>query len=305
MNLSDALQILEFDALPTAEALEKRYKKLVFKYHPDHGGDHDDFVVLQEAHSILTAHINGKATDFQAQHEAARERAEAARKAAFRKHRMKVKAEESARESEQLSRAIIFIILILIGVAVYNIGRPMYRNYKIEQNPLQAMCAVTSVYPDYYTITWTFGIDGVEQTRVEDVRGTTIFVPDSDGNEVPYIITPNGLLVHRGMQMLVRFNPEAPQHYEVQDAFIHPESAQSFFAMAQPTMSQTLGIPYGDPALECIYWSMLDAMGTEAIGHFLWADVSRMKSWTYNAKSFQKMQDTEVFKNTIKACVQQ
>lgn len=55
MELHEALEIFGFkdgEDIDSTE-LKKRYRKLAFKYHPDHGGDADKFKDINEANSIL------------------------------------------------------------------------------------------------------------------------------------------------------------------------------------------------------------------------------------------------------------
>lgn len=55
MELHEALEIFGFkdgEDIDSTE-LKKRYRKLAFKYHPDHGGDTDKFKDINEANSIL------------------------------------------------------------------------------------------------------------------------------------------------------------------------------------------------------------------------------------------------------------
>lgn len=55
MELHEALEIFGFkdgEDINSTE-LKKRYRKLAFKYHPDHGGDTDKFKDINEANSML------------------------------------------------------------------------------------------------------------------------------------------------------------------------------------------------------------------------------------------------------------
>lgn len=55
MELHEALEIFGFkdgEDIDSTE-LKKRYRKLAFKYHPDHGGDTDKFKDINEANSML------------------------------------------------------------------------------------------------------------------------------------------------------------------------------------------------------------------------------------------------------------
>lgn len=55
MELHEALEIFGFkdgEDIDSTE-LKKRYRKLAFRYHPDHGGDADKFKDINEANSML------------------------------------------------------------------------------------------------------------------------------------------------------------------------------------------------------------------------------------------------------------
>lgn len=41
----------------TKEMIEKNFKKLCFKYHPDHGGNDTDFIILQDSRDICLSFI--------------------------------------------------------------------------------------------------------------------------------------------------------------------------------------------------------------------------------------------------------
>jgi hypothetical protein len=49
----DPLTIMGFDSLPTQADLDKRFRDLVFKHHPDHGGTAEMFKKIHAAWSLL------------------------------------------------------------------------------------------------------------------------------------------------------------------------------------------------------------------------------------------------------------
>ncbi len=58
MDIREAVSIFGLEAFTDdLEVLEKRYKQLIQKYHPDKGGDHEDMLRIQEALELLQSQV--------------------------------------------------------------------------------------------------------------------------------------------------------------------------------------------------------------------------------------------------------
>ena len=65
IRLQNYYDFLDVDRdLFSEEHLKKQYKKLLFKFHPDHGGKHDEFIYFKEAYNILSDANKRKKYDF-------------------------------------------------------------------------------------------------------------------------------------------------------------------------------------------------------------------------------------------------
>lgn len=53
MNANEALIFLQVESTITKDELTKLYRKLVFKYHPDTGGNNEQFIKLQDSYNYL------------------------------------------------------------------------------------------------------------------------------------------------------------------------------------------------------------------------------------------------------------
>ncbi|MCB9230106.1 MAG: DnaJ domain-containing protein [Bacteroidia bacterium] len=61
MDIKQAYKILELTFDASADEIEKQYKKLSMKVHPDRGGSNDEFVALAKAKELALVYSNNKA----------------------------------------------------------------------------------------------------------------------------------------------------------------------------------------------------------------------------------------------------
>jgi hypothetical protein len=57
LERDDPLSVLGFDTIPSKYDLDKRYRELVMKHHPDRGGEAQEFKRVQAAWSLLSEKI--------------------------------------------------------------------------------------------------------------------------------------------------------------------------------------------------------------------------------------------------------
>jgi DnaJ-domain-containing protein 1 len=57
LDKDNPLEVMGFDSMPSKSDLDKRYRELVMKHHPDRGGDPKEFKRIHAAWSILTEQI--------------------------------------------------------------------------------------------------------------------------------------------------------------------------------------------------------------------------------------------------------
>ena len=62
MTRSEAYNVLEVAPGVTQDELKKAYRKMAFKYHPDTGGNKDEFQKVNNAYSLLTSSSSSKTT---------------------------------------------------------------------------------------------------------------------------------------------------------------------------------------------------------------------------------------------------
>ena len=66
MDINKAINIMQLSNSFNFNELTKQYKKLLFKFHPDHGGSDDQFIELKNAYKLLASKqtYKGKKFDF-------------------------------------------------------------------------------------------------------------------------------------------------------------------------------------------------------------------------------------------------
>lgn len=57
LDKADPLQVLGFTSMPDKVELDKRYRELVMKTHPDRGGDAKEFIAVHAAWSLLSEKV--------------------------------------------------------------------------------------------------------------------------------------------------------------------------------------------------------------------------------------------------------
>jgi DnaJ-class molecular chaperone len=57
MTITKAINIMQLSNRFDFGKLTKQYKKLLFKFHPDHGGSNKEFIELKKAYELLWAYL--------------------------------------------------------------------------------------------------------------------------------------------------------------------------------------------------------------------------------------------------------
>ena len=69
------------------------------------------------------------------------------------------------------------------------------------------------------------------------------------------------VLLGKENNYIVRFNAFNPKFAVLKDEFISPETAEVYYNIVRHSMAEKLGLSLENPAVICMYWSILDRFG--------------------------------------------
>jgi hypothetical protein len=143
-----------------------------------------------------------------------------------------------------------------------------------------------------YTVRWDYN----SKTYTQLVKGRFI-----DGK---WAVGSSGMPVVTGVQFIVAFNGDDPGYFELLEKYIHPNTAELYFAMVKPSIELTFGMEAESPEGVCLFWSVLDEFGVDGLAHLMFSQTPTRINWYHNHNTFEALQQTETFQNLYTSCVQ-
>ena len=290
MKINKALEILNLEKLPASkDDIEAAYKLRAKKLHPDVGGSEEAFQELSEAYEIA---LKALKVVFKAVEKDPREEALKRKRDAMREEMLKRRAVEDHRRNVQATKGIYAILGVLGMILLIIFIKPRFNAFMVERNPIEQMGTVTySDRTDKFMVTWNW--DGTDYEKTFKGR----FV------DAKWLVADAGMPVILGNQYIVRFNANRPNFAVLKDEFISPETAEVFFNIVRHPLAIHLGISVEDPAVVCLYWSLLDRFGVDGLAHVLFSTTPFRKNWYHNEGTFQGLIESEDYKKMYRSCL--
>ena len=290
MSIEKALAILGLTKVPpTHDEITVIYKSLAKKCHPDKGGSEKAFQELQNATEVvrqaLDVVLNTKAEVEDKDSELKK------RRAILREEMLKRRAVEDRRRNIQATWGIGIILSILLVVIIGFLVKPHLNEWMVEKDRTERMAEV--VFTDHskvYEISWDY--NGTKITK--SVRGRLI-----DGK---WLVGEAGMPILKGAKFVVAFNRVNPDYFVVKDEYIHPNTAEVYFAIMKHPIAALLDVPDGDKSVVCAFWNTLDQFGVDGLAHILFSEMPLRKNWSHNRRTFNSLNESEQFQNLIRSC---
>ena len=291
MKIVDALLVLGLEKIPsTQEDISLVFRELAKSKHPDTGGSEEAFKELQQATEVVRAALElvlNSAEQLSEKDEALKRKRDR-----LREEMLKRRAVEDRRRNVQATWGIGIISTIvgifLLGYFIY----PSFVEWMISKDQQEVMAEVVYTdHSDLFEIQWEY--NGV--TYVEDVKGRLI-----DGR---WLVGEAGMPILKGAKFIVAFNAKNPSYYLLKDQYIHPETAEVYYAIMKHPIAELLDVPVGDKAIVCAYWNILDKYGVDGLAHVLFGQLPLRKNWSHNERTFTTLSESEDFQNLLQSCL--
>lgn len=290
MTIKEALLVLGLTKVPpTHEGINLVYKDLAKKRHPDTGGSEKAFQELQNATEVVR-----KALDMVMNTRADVEDKDAElkkKRAILREEMLRRRAVEDRRRNIQATWGIgIISSLLVVAVSVF-LFQPFFNEWMVDKDRTERMAEV--IFTDHskiYEISWDYN----GTTFTQSVRGRLI-----DGK---WLVGEAGMPILKGAKFVVAFNRVNPDYFIVQDEYIHPETAEVYFAIMKHPIAALLGVPDGDKSVVCAFWNTLDQFGVNGLAHILFSEMPLRKNWSHNERTFKTLNESEQFQNLVRSC---
>jgi len=290
VKIDRALEVLNLERLPTVkDEVEAAYKMLAKKLHPDVGGSEEAFQELTAAYEVA---LKAWKLVFNAAQTNSKEEAIQRRRAAMREAMLKRRAQEDYQRNVQATKGIYAILSVLVLIVLFFALKPLVNKFMVERNPIEQMGTVTySDRTDTFIVTWNWDGSDYEKT----FKGRFV--------DAKWLVTSSGMPVLIGNQYIVRFNAQTPSFAILRDEYISPETAEVFFNVVRHPLAAHLKISVEDPAVVCLYWSILDRFGVDGLAHVLFQTTPFRKNWYHNEGTFQGLINSEEYKKMYTSCM--
>lgn len=291
MKIEEALLVLGLDKIPVSqEEITGVYRDLAKTKHPDAGGSESEFKELQEATELVRAALDlvlNSAEQLSEQEQVVRDK-----RAKMREEMLKRRAVEDRKRNIQATWGIgiisTIVALFVMGYAVY----PSLVEWIVSRDQQEEMAEVVYTdHTDVFDIEWTY--EGT--TFKESVSGRLI-----DGR---WLVGEAGMPILKGAKFIVAFNAKNPKYFILKDQYIHPETAEVYYAIMKHPISVLLDVRVGDPAIVCAYWNILDRFGVDGLAHILFGDLPLRKNWSHNERTYESLVEGEEFQNLMRSCL--
>lgn len=299
MKITEALAILHLPKIPSSEAeLQSAYRSRAKDCHPDLGGSEAEFKQLGEALEyvkramLLMAQRTASGAEPVKSAKEREEEALKAKRAKMREELLKRRAVENAKRNRQATRTVGVIGSLAAIVVLWLSLRPSFVHWMVSRDTVERMAVVTeSGFEQRFTIVWDY--DGKRYEK--RMRGRLI-----DGQ---WLVGESGMPMIRGGKYIVAFNAHRPDYFELRDAFIHPETAEMYFALVKHPLSVLLDLPVNDSHLICTYWGVLNEFGVDGVAHLMFSGLPMQKNWSHNERSAAALMESEGFKEVVRSCL--
>jgi len=291
VKIEEALSILDLDKIPsTQEEITSVYRDRAKQMHPDTGGSESEFKDLQKATDVVRAALDlvlnsvEQLSDKEAGLKAKRDK--------MREEMLKRRAKEDRKRNIQATWGIGIITTIVTLLLLGYVTRPMFNEWVVGKDQKEAMAEV--VFTDHtkvFEISWEYA----GETYTESVRGRLI-----DGR---WLVGDAGMPILKGAKYIVAFNAANPSYFILKDQYIHPETAEVYYAIMKHPLAEILDVPVGDKAIVCAYWNILDQFGVDGLAHILFSQLPIRKNWSHNKTTFKTLGKSEDFQNLLRSCL--
>jgi len=292
VKINKALDILKLDKLPfSKDTIEEAYKRRAKALHPDIGGSEEAFKELQQAYNTA---LNALVIASNVSNVTPEELALKKKRDVMREAMLKKRAQEDYLRNVQATKWIKRILFSLICLIVFFLIKPWVNSFIVERNPEERMATV--VYTDRtdkFFVNWQF--EG--ETYKKMFKGRFV--------EGKWLISDAGMPVMLGNNYIVRFNASNPKFAVLKDKFISPETAEVYYNIVRHSIADKLGLSLEDPAVICMYWSILDRFGVDGLAHVLFSKTPFLKNWYHNENTYKGLVASEEYQNLYRSCLVQ
>lgn len=299
MKLQRALEVLNFTEIPSSkEEVQRRYRSLAKKVHPDAGGSAAQFSELGAALEYVLRALelkhsyaanNTYAADPSEDWERRRREEERAR---WRNEMLKKRAMEDRRRNVQANWTLA-IVASLVGFYLLGLWlKSHYIHWRISQSEVERLATVVrSIEPEHFDIRWDY--DG--KIFQKSIRG------QSKGDQA-WLVGPSGMPMLPGSEYIVAFNSNDPDYFELRDVYLSPNTAETYYSLTKYALAEQLGTSEESVEVVCAFWALLDVYGVDGVAHAFWSVTPRRKNWQHNERTWEALSKSSRWQEIVETC---
>ncbi len=296
-------QILGLPQGASVAEVKRAYRKLAFKFHPDHNPDpgaRARFLAITEAYNYLINPPSVKATPQHAAQNSAKmaeeervNRAKAAAQYAARQRYAAFKRQQEKELNRSYSQAVTIFVGILLFVGAIYFGKDYVLKSYVNGNSATTVGTLTKHY-----------VRSTERAEVvyeaNNVR-SSVSVPGRHLGSM--IFTPNGMPALQGLEFTVIYRKDNPYWAYVEYQKFTPRTLSAYVYNLRGTLAAKYEVEFNDDRLECLVLRVFNTFGVDGLANLFFWDASFMENFKHNNRTFSKMEKTAKYQAILEECL--
>ena len=302
-------QILGLPPGASIAEVKRAYRKLAFKYHPDHNkeaGAKERFLAITEAYNYLLdpplkrpfyAAPNPQAANKASESRAEAERVKRAQDSAKRAAQVKYAAFKRKMKEEQDRKHYTLLFNIFIAFALLLAGLYFGKDYavKLYVNSNQAQTIGQAALhielrSSYFEV--VYFVDGERyKTRIPRRKVKAGF------------LCPNGMLALPGAEFVVHYKKDNPYWSYVDYNDITPHTLGMYVERTRIKVAEIYGTEADDLRVECLILQVFNNYGTDGLADLFFCQSPMLENFSHNSRSFESMCQKSEYQDIEKACL--
>jgi hypothetical protein len=283
--------------------IKSAYRKLAFKYHPDHNHAPDArerFLVITEAYNYLLdppASRPAKSTSNESASRADAERVKRAQDAAKHAAQVKFAAFKRKLKEEQDTKHYtlvfnLFVATMLLVGAIF-FGKDLALKLYVNSEKGETL--------------------GVLQMKIENRREYYRVVYEVNGHSYTNEIAPrnvkegflraNDMPATAGSEFVVYYRKDSPGWSYVDYSSISSKTLNMYINDLRTKMGLLYNLPSDDIRIDCLCIQTFNNFGVDGLANLLFYDVPFLQNMSNNSHHFKTMQETDRYERILRDCL--
>ena len=290
-------QILGLPNGASIAEVKKAYRKLAFKYHPDHNkepGARERFLAITEAYNYLTdpppRFQSAKKRGSRAAEEERRARAKEKAKYAARQRYAAFKKQQEAEQSRAYSQAVTIFIAVVLLIGAGYFGRKYMIHWLVDADPIETIATIYELDRRHIFVKYK-------------VRNEWVLKKFSGVRSKHELVLPNGMPAFRGLQFTIKYKRTSPKTAYLEYDQFTPRSLDIYIDAIKLQTAKNYKIESTDARIECLALMVYNKYGVDGLADLFFWDESPVENFSNNSITYENLEETEGFQQILKECL--